>query len=297
MKYTKPPLSIPDQALLLIGRGMGGDRRLLESQLASVNYYRLSGYWFPFRNSDDTFQPGTTFETVWDRYIFDRQLRLLAMDAIERIEIAVRSLLAYHHSHVHGPFAFVSDNRTMPKLKSHQFRDFTARVRDEVNRSHERFVKHFRVKYSSSPDLPIWMATEVMSFGTVLTLFRGSTNIVKQNVASAFGMPHAVFASWLLTLNTVRNICAHHSRLWNRTFGVKPTIPLAKTYPHWHVPVAIKNDKVFGTLTICRHCLFCVAPQSKWRDRLKQLLADHPEIPIKEMGFPNDWQTCPIWSA
>ena len=99
MKYDKPPLSFDEQADRLIQRGMTGDRELMKTQLAAVNYYRLSGYWYPFRNPDDTFKPGTTFEMVWQRYAFDRRLRLLVMDAIERLEVAIRSQLAYHHAH------------------------------------------------------------------------------------------------------------------------------------------------------------------------------------------------------
>ncbi len=92
------------QADLMISRGIVGDRELIETRLSSVNYYRLSGYLYPFRNPDDTFKAGTTFEMVWQRYAFDRRLRLLVMDAIERIEIAVRSQLACHHALNHGPY-------------------------------------------------------------------------------------------------------------------------------------------------------------------------------------------------
>ncbi len=91
MKYAKPPLTLEQQAELLLSRGMRGDRATMIDRLAVVNYYRLSGYWHPFRNSgDDTFRPNTTFTNVWQRYAFDRRLRLLVIDAIERIEVAVR---------------------------------------------------------------------------------------------------------------------------------------------------------------------------------------------------------------
>ena len=111
MKYTKSPLTLEQQADLLLSRGMLGDRALMIDRLAVVNYYRLSGYWHPFRKQgDDAFRPGTTFEAVWDRYVFDRHLRLLVMDAIERIEVAVRTQLAYSLAHRQGdPFAYATD--------------------------------------------------------------------------------------------------------------------------------------------------------------------------------------------
>ncbi len=296
MIYEKGHLTFEKQADRLLERGMQGDRDVMIARLASVNYYRLSGYSYPFRNPDDTFRAGTTFETVWQRYAFDRRLRLLIMDAVERIEVAVRSQLAYHHSEIHGPFAYAADPTSLPKFSDLAHQDFLEHVQEETERSRERFVQHFRDKYGDMhPFLPIWMAIEVMSFGTVLTFFRGAPHKVKQSVASAFGMPDIVFESWLLTLNTVRNICAHHGRLWNRENGVKPIIPRLQQFPDWHTPVKVDNNRVFAVLTICRHCLARIAPQSQWPVRLRSLLAEFSMIPLRDMGFPANWSESPLW--
>lgn len=111
MRYAKPPRTLEEQADLLLSRGMKGDRAAMIARLAVVNYYRLSGYWHPFRNPGaDTFRPNTTFDSVWQRYAFDRRLRLLVMDAIERIEVAVRTRLAYCLAHQSGdPFAYATN--------------------------------------------------------------------------------------------------------------------------------------------------------------------------------------------
>jgi abortive infection bacteriophage resistance protein len=298
MKYPKPPLSFEQQAARLIERGMQGDLKLIEQRLASVNYYRLSGYWYPFRTpDDDSFGPNTTFDTVWTRYVFDRRLRLLVMDAVERIEIAVRTQLSYHHAHNHGPFGYATDPTSLPKLTSSKRAQFIERVKDETKRAKEGFVDHFKRKYGDHHDaLPVWMATEIMSFGTVLSLYRGSSRRVKRAAAAVFDVPEKVFDSWLLTLNTIRNICAHHSRLWNRELGIKPLIPHADKYPAWHRPVEIKNNRVFGVLTICHHCMARIAPQSMWPNRLRTLLDDFAgKVPIGHMGFPTNWIDSPIW--
>jgi abortive infection bacteriophage resistance protein len=169
-------------------------------------------------------------------------------------------------------------------------------VREETARSKEAFVSHFQAKYGDChPCLPVWEAAEVMTMGTLLTFYRGSPHRVKKAVASYFGVPDEVLHSWLLTLNAIRNICAHHGRLWNRTLGVKPFIPRAAQYPDWHYPVEIGNAKAFGVLTICRHCLGKVAPQSGWPQRLAALLAEFPSIPLAEMGFPANWKDSPLW--
>lgn len=296
MNYAKPPLTIADQINLLFQRGMVGDPQLMERQLTAVNYYRLSGYWYTFRKPDDSFKPGTSFDQVWTTYVFDRRLRLLMMDAIERIEIAVRSLMAYHHAHEHGAFAYAEESSSLPKMSPDDHGDFLARIAEETERSKETFVEHFQAKYGESHRyLPVWMVTEVMSFGSILTFFRNSSSKVKTAVASEFGMPHKVFESWLLSLNTIRNIVAHHARLWNRVLGLKPIIPRIADYPDWHTPVKVENKRVFAILTICRHCLREIAPQSKWMERLETLLAGFPTIPTSYMGIPENWRECPIW--
>lgn len=299
LQYTKPALTLDQQVAQLVSRGMQGDQQLMKERLASVSYYRLSGYWFPFRQPDDTYRPGTTFEAVWERYAFDRALRLIVMDAIERIEIAVRNKLSYHHAHASGPFGYVLDPTSLPKLDPTARMALVQRIRDEVLRANkEKFVEHFRTKYGDSHhDLPIWMATEVMSFGTVLTLYRASSRQIKSEVAALFDVPEIVLDSWLLTLNTVRNICAHHSRLWNRDIGVVPKLPRVRQYPDWHTPVPVEGRRVFTVLTICQHSLRQIAPQTAWAERLKTLLNRHPAIPTGAMGFPNAWQECPIWKG
>lgn len=296
MRYTKPPLTFEQQVCLLCKRGMVGDTEQMQQHLSTVSYYRLSGYWHPFRAHDDSFKPGTTFEEVWKRYTFDRQLRLLVMDAIESIEVAVRSELAHHHAIAHGAFAYADDPLSLPKLAPLQRVEFLERVADETQRSKEAFVQHFTAKYGDCHmHLPVWMIVEVMTFGTLLTFFRGSSHYVKQAVASKFGVPAKVFGSWLLTLNMVRNICAHHGRLWNRELGLKPLIPRREGYPEWYQPVRVQNNRLFCVLMICQYSLCKLNLLNNWLSRLDSLLQQHPDIPRASMGFPDDWRSSPIW--
>ncbi len=143
MEYKKPPLSFEDQADQLLARGMRGNRDIIVRQLQSVSYYRLSGYWYPFRQPDNTFKSGLTFETVWKRYVFDRQLRILVMDALERIEVAIRTQLTYHHAHKHHAFGYAIDPSTLPGVQQFELNTFLERIKDEQFRSRETFVNHF----------------------------------------------------------------------------------------------------------------------------------------------------------
>lgn len=298
MKYPKTAKTFEEQADLLLSRGMIADRDLLISRLSGVNYYRLSAYWYPFRQTtDDNLQPGTAFETVWDRYVFDRQLRVLVMDAVERAEVSIRTHLVNIFCLKYGAFGHI-DRSNLPNLKVHQHRKFMGKIQDEDTRSKEKFVQHFHSRYTSETELPLWMACELMSFGTMFTLYRGTEGSIKQDVASAYGVSDRVLDSWLNSLNTVRNICAHHARLWNRTMGTPIMIPRKNKHPEWHDPVDVQTSdrRTFAILTVLRYLLREIAPQSHWQDRLVYLLATkHPNIPINQMGFPANWKDCPIW--
>lgn len=296
MNYSKPPLTLDEQGDLLIARGMTGDRDLMIERLGTVNYYRLSGYWHPFRNHPgESFWSGTSFDAVWDRYEFDRGLRLVVMDAVERIEVAVRTQLAYQHAHRwHDPFAYAQNPAALPGLSTNQRGRLLETIREETENSRETFVKHFRTKYGECHDfMPVWMASEIMTFGSILTFYRGAATETRRAVAALLDVHDTVVESWLLALNTIRNICAHHARLWNRELGIKPKIPERKR--EWHEPVEVANERVFGILTICRYCLARIAPRDRWADRLRVLLAEHPKVPRIAMGFPAEWVNSAIW--
>lgn len=294
MQYDKPSLDITQQVERLKGRGMIGDNRLMAERLSVVSYYRLTAYWHPFRNHNDQFRPGTQFETVWQRYVFDRHLRLHVLDAVERIEITVRTQLALKHSLHYSPFAYAEDKTSLPRLKDREHQRFQNTIIQEYERSEELFVKHFKNTYGDSHRyLPVWMGSEIMSFGGILTFYRGCIPSIRRDVARCFGVHHTVFESWMMTLNVIRNICAHHGRLWNRVLGVKPKIP--DKDPVWHEPVLVTNDRTFAILTICKYCLNRIAPQSHWASRFYKLLERFDEIPQIEMGMPDNWQKCPIW--
>lgn len=296
MEYNKPSLSFDAQADLLIQRGLVVDKSLLVTRLKSVNYYRLSGYLYPYRIlPGDAFRPGTKFDLVWRHYTFDRRLRVLLMDAVERIEVSVRTLLIHHLAQQTGPFGYTNPS-SLPKLLPDQYAKLMERIAADTRESREVFVEHFFSKYGDRHEhLPLWMAAEIMSFGRVLTMYRGVSPSIKRAIARHYMIPDEVLTSWLVSLNAIRNVCAHHGRLWNRELGYKTKLPFANKNPEWHHPVTIRNNRVFVILTIARYLLKTIAPQSGWKDRLYGLLDAYPEISRQSMGFPDNWKECPIW--
>jgi abortive infection bacteriophage resistance protein len=297
MRYTKPPLSFEQQADLLISRGLEADKSELVAKLRVVNYYRLSGYWYPFREQgSEDFKPHTTLGKIWRRYAFDRQLRLLTMDAIERVEIAVKTSIIYYHSHSCGAFGYTA-NMYLPNLDAKRYASFMEKINETTSHSKEGFVEHFKTTYGDTHSLlPLWMAAEIMTFGMMLTMFRGIEMKLQQAIARDFNISDKVFLSWLVAINTIRNVCAHHGRLRDRVLDYTPMIPRTNKYPEWHNPVSIPQDRIFGILTILKYMMNIIAPQSGWSERFKSLLNQYQEIPIASMGMPTNWLDCPIWA-
>lgn len=302
MNYTKPALSFEQQAQLLIDRGLlVPEKDELVGHLRVVNYYRLSAYWYPFKqvdpaNGQERFAPNTTFEFIWRRYSFDRQLRLLIMDALERVEVAVlRTLLVEQFTLLHGPFGYRDLKNFSPKFLKPEFIRLLNEIDESVKRSKEEFVARFQQKYTSEPHLPLWIAVEVMTFGHLFTFYRNLNRAEKQSLSSVFNIYPPVLDSWLHTLNFVRNACAHHSRLWNRILPIRPQLPDQRNRPEWHAPAKFDNLHIFAVLTLLRYLLRFIDPQSGWQTRLENLLAEYPDIPLNWMGFPSNWKDSPIW--
>jgi abortive infection bacteriophage resistance protein len=311
VRYQKPALTPEQQADLLLSRGLIGERDEIASRLRAVSYYRLSAYWHPFRTRDsEALVPGTTFTQVWNLYRFDRQLRLLVMDPIERIEVFVRTQLALLHSAKYGPMGY-ANAANLPQLRSGQHTAFIEKIEEEqarASRTAMEFVCHFEQKYTSEKYLPVWMAIELMSFGGTLTFFRGVERSLQNEIARPLGFNAQVLQSWLVSLGTFRNICAHHQRLWNRVVGYRPLIPSHQ--PRWrgwknaiksqnsaHPQYLDDNTGRVGTLLIMlRHWMSVLSPDSDWHTNVRALFDEYPATMLEGIGLPAAWQTSVAWT-
>lgn len=297
MQFTKPALTIDDQAQLLVDRGLMAPREVIREKLTFINYYRFSSYLYPFRiGGSEDFIPGTTLEDVWQQYIFDRKLRLLVFNAIELIEIGLRTRLTYHFCTTFDPFAYLEIEHYPQFTIADDFTLWKEGVKEEILKSKDYAIQHFYEKYSPEHEMPpLWIASEFMTFGKVVTMYRKVEDGIRTAVAKDFGVPPRVFRSWMLTLNDVRNICAHHGRLWNRIIGTKPLLLKGAKYLDWEIPVKIPNDRMFGVLTIIQFTLRQIAPCYRWKERLDELIQEYSSIPLQWMGFPNGWEESPLW--
>ncbi len=311
--YNKTPLSIGEQITRLESRGLVIENRSkAEEYLNAISYYRLSAYFLPYQKTKDQFNEGVTFKQVIDTYTFDRELRLIVFDCIERIEVAIRTQLVHHmsiryndshwqdnQSHFITPYYNKIGNRVDPHS------DFQSLIsRAKTARTPEVFIKHYIDTYSSPSNPPAWMSIELLTIGELSHIYRGlKNNVDKKEIANFFGLHHTVFTSWLHSLTYVRNICAHHARLWNKDLAIEPLL-LVKATRNWISQPFENNTRTFYFLCVLKYLLQSANPGNTLKMKLETLFQKYPHIPICYMGIPSvggnstellDWKKEPLW--
>ncbi len=283
MKYTKPPTTFKGQLQILKDRGLiVKDESKTIDILQNISYYRLSAYFIPFQSEVDKFNQNTTIDDVITLYEFDRHLRDLLWDAIESVEISVRTQVTYHLAHTYGAFGYRDSQNFNSKFDHSKWLE---KLKKNVKASKEVFIKHFFERYEEV-SLPIWMATEILSFGQLSNLFYGLKKADKQSISrEKYGLDQSIISSWIHTLVYIRNLCAHHSRIWNRILAIKPVIPRKDT--EWN---NINNKKIFSVLLVIKR-LMCMSDEwEEWRASFLTMMGKFPNVNIKSMGFPDNWE-------
>jgi abortive infection bacteriophage resistance protein len=292
-KTFEEQLSILKQRKLIISN----DSFVL-SKLQHINYYRLSAYFLPFQYSknsenENIFLPNTSFENILSSYYFDTELRKIIFEAVESIEIYFRTQIAYFHSLKYDAFGYL-ELKNFRENKADKFQELQDDILKEKTRSKEFFIKHFKKKYNSV-DLPIWSVVEIISFGSLSKFFmilkEEEQNQVIQNI---HGINKVVFYKWFHALSGVRNICAHHSRLWNRTLGVSFEVPKGlESFEN----IKESKNKVFFALSVIEYLLTCIGEDEiDFKIKIKNLIKKYPKVKLESMGFIENWQQNPIWS-
>lgn len=299
MRFTKPPLSFDDQLDLLARRGMAiPDRKRARHYLAHINYYRLRGYWLPLEESGDNgvhrFIAGTSFDDALSLYVFDRQLRLLLLDAIERVEVSLRTCWAHALAMRYGAHAHLRQDIFGSPEK---YQRCLEGLKEEIERSHETFIEHYRTTYTDPSLPPMWAVCEVMSLGQLSKWFDNlKRHADRKEIASGFGLDETVLRSFMHHLTHVRNLCAHHSRVWNRRFTFTMRIPRQPArIAGWFN--AREERKPYNTLVMLGYLLSVISPDSKWITHVKQLMAAHLQAKPRTMGFPENWENLGIWKG
>ncbi|NCT75438.1 MAG: Abi family protein [Chitinophagaceae bacterium] len=300
--FNKKPTSIADQISLLQSRGLEiTDLAAAEHYLLHIGYYRLAGYWQILQSDirNHIFRKGSTFEEVVCLYKFDRELRLLVYDAIERIEISLRSVIICEMSMACGRYWF-NDEQCTNDYKL--FEENIKSIDDELGRSKEEFVKHHDRKYGTDDCPPAWKTLQILSFGTLSKLYKNikATLPQKSLIARIYGLPNYVYLeSWMLSLSVLRNFCAHHSRILNRKFDFIPKKMISSSRLWIRVLPAVHQDSLllYNQLCSVKFLLNSCSPGNHFSNDLLTLIAKYPTANISGCGFSENWENEDLWMS
>lgn len=271
------------------------DEDKAESYLMNIGYHRLSAYIFPFYKipkSNLVLKDGTTFEQVMTLYRFDKKLRIVLFNEIEKIEVAIRSVLANIGCQELGDKYWITKAEYF--ANNDKFRQTLAVIEKELAASKEEYIESFRQNYIEDYP-PAWMITEGLSFGNLNYIYSNiASNRLRKLIAEYFGLKPQVFTSWLTVLANLRNMCCHHARVWNRDFMLNPAEP-RKASKVWIDTSKLDKKKLFYRLCIIRYFLSAVSPNNNFNEKIADILFYFPSIDITAMGFCKDWKIASLW--
>ncbi|MHC8609813.1 Abi family protein (plasmid) [Paenarthrobacter ureafaciens] len=289
-----------EQVDLLASRGMViADREAAIQQLRHTNYYRLSGYWYSFRRQgpsgrEDSFYTGTTFTDVVRLYNFDASLRTATFASLAPIELALRALLGHALGTI-DECAHLKPALLGPRAgQGTSYATWMQRYKKSLADSKEDFVKHHHAKYGGT--LPVWAAVEILDWGALTYLYGFSPRQTQDHLAATFGLTAPQLESWMKSLNVLRNICAHHGRLYNKVHAIKPKLPSVG-----HIPeldhARHEMNRTFGQLALTQYMLRSLNVGRT--QLLPAVLRSYPDVqllPISHIGAPTNWASSPLWN-
>ncbi|WP_379933083.1 Abi family protein [Enterobacter sichuanensis] len=283
------------------------DRDHAIRKITQVGYYRLSGFWYPCRLPEvtdgkitgriDRLRRGTSFRDIYDLYLFDKRLRLLMMNALERVEIYVRSVIA-HEMGRFGPLSYLDDSFINPKHlvikpgKETSTRDEWKRKHQaEINKSREDFIRWHISRYEG---IPFWVAIEVWDFGLMSKYYGMLKDQHRNAILARLGIAAgngAIFENWLSAMNVLRNRCAHHCRIWNKVN--EPRLRPLPGHPYFQGLNLDEHayERLYSMIAILWFLIKKIGPGSEWINHIADLIDKKPTPPgchLTAMGFPNN---------
>lgn len=309
---VKPACTIEEHVRRLSARGMAVDDALARQWFSYVSYYRLSAYWYTARQEDengvktDWFTAGTRFSDCVKLYEADRKLRTLVHDGMEHIEIALRCRMGETLC-FRDPLFYRHSANFRDDFDHGDWLD-NARKRVRRARRNNAAIRHYQNNYNSR--FPFWVLAEVLDFSDISRLFEGMVVEDQREIASALGL-NIVFSElgkrqkdrfgkahpltrWLEQLTIVRNISAHHGRLWNRKLMPVSTVAF-RTMPNFHCLPPEQSERIFGSLTMMAFLLSRVSPGTTWPTKVGTLIdgefLENPLVSPGAMGLPVQWDS------
>lgn len=278
------PLSIAEQVDFLLRRGMQVQCRAeAERILGQTSFHRLRGYWEPFYVQPGIFRDGADFADIVERYNFDQELRNLLMDAFDHIEVSLRARWTY-------VLAYINNGGRFAHFNSGLFGKYHKKDLDNLR---DEYAKYAGKKYHYGfNQCPIWAVVEIMSFWQLSKWYLNASRSVRRSIAGHYGISENILGSLLPHLRVIRNMCAHHEQLWDRTLVSPFLLPnnLGSVKPVRYLFNENAVGKIYNAIVMIAYLMSLINPASGWQQRLTALLNKYSRIPPERMGFPLDWQ-------
>ncbi len=298
ISYLKPPECSAKLVSLLQKRGlMIDDFSKAEEYITNIGYFRLSAYFYPLLKlpkTDHIYKEGSSFTQVLNLYRFDRKLRMLIFNEIEKIEVSIRSIMV-NTTCLYFNDAFWITNINNFANKTY-FNSSMQEIDSELSKSKEDFIVHFKDTYIE-PYPPAWVIAEILPLGNICRIYKNISDTgLKKQISRKFGLQPIAFESWIMTLAGLRNICCHHGRLWNRLLALRTALPQNTYYPWLKEQNSIDIQRVYLRLCMIKYLLYSVSPNNTFKEKLTDLLRKYPMVDIQAMGFPLNWELEPLWN-
>lgn len=295
MKYSHHPLPLTDLIDGWSSQGLRIDNKTLAlHQVKTIGYHRLNRYARFFRDPQGAFKRGLAYEDLWAVYVFDRRLRLLSLDAIESIEIAVRTTMSDVLCLHHGPHWFMDASLFKEKSYASEFQNHIEKaIRKDCPKYQSYEVMQYYNKYTSPHLPPSWVVMEHLSMGEWCKALPMLNRIEQKAIASEFGLPSNLMTSWISSLALLRNVCAHHGMVWNRRNTRRPA--LQKKRSSFCPDFSKNSDSYYASACIMQYFLKHIASPSSWSSQLKELFDEYPLLFINDLCFPQHWSKDTFW--
>lgn len=294
-KFIKSFSTSEELVKLLKSRGLEiNDEQKAGHYLKNIGYYRLSAYMYPFLQipkHEHRYKQGASFKKVMMLYRFDKKLRMLLLNEIEKIEIAIREAVMNIAAEMLGDNFWLTNFIHFANPRA--FTDTMNVIDKEYRKSTEDFILHFKDTYVE-PYPPAWILGELLTMGSVNMVYRNlKDDRIRKSISQRFGLQPKVFESWLTILTLVRNSCCHHARVWNKLNSIHPVLP-KRIHRPW-ITLSVNPHRIYFDICIIKYFLDVVSPGNDMLAKLCWLLVDFPEIDLRALGFPVGWEFEPIW--
>lgn len=320
--FDKPYLGRRKLIELMRERGLIiEDEALAFRALERIGYYRLTGYFLPFQDTKSPlaphdFHPGARLEDVLALYSFDTELRCLLNQALEKLEVALRTSICEHMCSQYGAHwytaskSFETGKHTGILEKAANHLDFDLqndRPYKQINadkKSRQLFLDHYYDKYDD-PKMPAaWMLREIASFGFWAQVYEALQPRDRRQVANLWRHPDGqriddeLLLSWLWSISILRNRCAHHTRITNRNFPFAPKLPDKNPSKDLFYS---KTDDLRTLLVIVFILTRSANPEFDLRGKLLSLFQVFSSVNIEDatgfsMESKNDWKETSFWT-